>query len=103
MGALCGANINLVYMGWMAPGGAQPSSIQYAGVFGTAAAILAGSSDPTIALTFAVPFSMLGMLADQFVRTVNVVWVHAAEKAAEKGDLKKVRFYNFVPSFFVCF
>ena len=42
MGAMCGASINLVYMGWMAPGGAQPSSIQYAGIFGTAAAIMAG-------------------------------------------------------------
>ncbi|MCI8711485.1 MAG: PTS mannose transporter subunit IICD [Ruminococcus sp.] len=103
MGAMCGASINLVYMGWMAPGGAQPSSIQYAGIFGTAAAIMAGSSDPAIALTFAVPFSMLGMLADQFVRTVNVVWVHAAEREAKKGNMKMVRFYNFVPSFFVVF
>ena len=102
-GALCGASINLVYMGWMAPGGAQPSSIQYAGIFGTAAAIMAGLDDPSLALTFAVPFSMLGMLADQFVRTVNVAWVHAAERAAEKGNMKFVRFYNFVPSFFIVY
>lgn len=99
-GALCGAIINLVYMGWMAPGGAQPSSIQYAGIFGTASAILA-DADPTMALTFAVPFSMLGMLADQLVRTVNVAWVHAAEREMEKGNIKGVRFFNFVPSFFV--
>lgn len=102
MGAMCGAYINLVYMGWMAPGGAQPSSIQYAGIFGTAATILAGAS-PEISLTFAVPFSMLGMLADQFVRTVNVAWVHAGERCAEKGDMHGVRFFNFVPSFFTVF
>ena len=33
--------------------------------------------------------------------TINTIWVHMADKYAEQGNLKMVRFFNYVPSFFV--
>lgn len=33
--------------------------------------------------------------------SVNAIWVHMAEKQLEKGNYYAVRFYNYVPSFFV--
>lgn len=99
-GMLAGANIQLIYLGWISAGGTMPSNTIVAGIFGTAMTILSGA-DPTMAVTFAIPFSMLGLLLNQVYMTVNAVWIHQADKMLDNGNLKGVRFMNFVPSFFM--
>lgn len=100
LGMLAGANIQLIYLGWISAGGTMPSNTIVAGVFGTALTILAGA-DPSMAVTFAIPLSMLGLLLNQVYMTVNAAWIHQADKMLEKGNIKGVRFMNFVPSFFM--
>lgn len=100
LGMLAGANIQLIYLGWISAGGTMPSNTIVAGVFGTALTILAGA-DPSMAVTFAIPLSMLGLLLNQVYMTVNAAWIHQADKLLEKGNIKGVRFMNFVPSFFM--
>ena len=76
----------------------MPSNTIVAGIFGTAMTILSGAN-PTMAVTFAIPFSMFGLLLNQVYMTVNAAWIHQADKLLEKGNLRGVRFMNFVPSF----
>ena len=100
LGMLAGANIQLVYLGWINAGGVMPSNTMVAVIYGTALTILS-SADPKLAVTFAIPFSLLGLLMVQIYQTLNSFWVHKADKALEDGKIDKVRWLNFVPSFFV--
>lgn len=101
-GMLAGANIQLIYLGWISAGGTMPSNTIVAGIFGTAMTILSGA-DPTMAVTFAIPFSMLGLLQNQVYMTTNAAWIHQADKMLEKGNLRGVRLMNFLPSFCMAF
>lgn len=97
LGMMAGANIQLIYLGYISAGGTMPSNTIVAGVFGTAMTILSGA-DPKMAVTFAIPFSMLGLLLNQVYMTVNAAWIHQADKLLEKGNIRGVRLMNFVPS-----
>lgn len=97
LGMLAGANIQLIYLGWMSVGGTMPSNTMVAGIFGTAVTILAGA-DATMAVTFAIPFSMFGLLLNNIYMTVNAAWIHEADRQLEKGSLTGVRVMNFLPS-----
>lgn len=99
-GMIAGANIQLIYLGWISAGGTMPSNTIVAGIFGTAMTILSGA-DATMAVTFAIPFSMFGLLLNQIYMTVNSFWIHRADALLEKGNIRGVRLMNFVPSFFV--
>lgn len=100
LGMLAGANIQLVYLGWINAGGVMPSNTMVAGIYGTALTILS-SANPKLAVTFAIPFSLLGLLMVQIYQTLNSFWVHKADKALDEGKINQVRWLNFVPSFFV--
>lgn len=89
LGMLAGATINLVYIGWISAGGAMPSNIGIAGVYGTALTILA-KARPELAVTFAIPIGLLGVLQFQLQMTINSVWVHRLDRNAEKAELDKV-------------
>lgn len=101
-GMLAGANIQLIYLGFISAGGTMPSNTIVAGIFGTAMTILSGAS-PTMAITFAIPFSMFGLLLNQIYMTVNAAWIHRADKVLENGNIRGVRIMNFVPSFLMAF
>lgn len=101
-GMLAGANIQLIYLGWISAGGTMPSNTIVAGVFGSAMTILSGA-DPTMAVTFAIPFSMFGLLLNQVYMTVNAAWIHRADKYLDDGNIRGVRLMNFVPSFCMAF
>lgn len=101
-GMLAGANIQLIYLGYISAGGTMPSNTIVAGIFGTAMTILSGAN-PTMAVTFAIPFSMFGLLLNQVYMTVNAAWIHRADKLLDEGNIRGVRLMNFVPSFFMAF
>lgn len=99
-GMLAGAHIQLIYLGWISAGGTMPSNTIVAGIFGTAMTILSGA-DPVMAVTFAIPFSMFGLLLNQIYMTVNSFWIHRADNMLEKGNINGVRVMNYLPSFLV--
>ena len=100
LGMLSGATIQLVYLGWINTGGVMPSNTMVAGIFGTALTILSGAN-PKLAVTFAVPFSLIGLLMVEIYQSVNSFWVHKADAELAKGNIKAVRFLNYVPSLIV--
>lgn len=101
-GMLAGAHIQLIYLGYISAGGTMPSNTIVAGIFGTAMSILTGST-PEMAVTFAIPFSMFGLLLNQIYMTVNAAWIHRADGYLEMGSIRGVRLMNFVPSFCMAF
>lgn len=101
-GMLAGANIQLIYLGFISAGGTMPSNTIVAGIFGTAMTILSGAK-PEMAITFAIPFSMFGLLLNQIYMTVNAAWIHRADALLEKGNIRGVRIMNFLPSFCMAF
>lgn len=96
-GMKAAAYIQLTYLGWITAGGTMPGNLMVAGVFGTALTIISGAS-PNLAPTFAVPFSLLGILINQAYMTINAFWIHKADQYLEKGDIRKMRLMNYLPS-----
>ena len=101
-GVIIGAAIQLPYIAFISAGGTIPSDPGLAGVLGTAFAIV-GNVDPATAITIAIPFGLLGTVVWVMHMTIDVAFVHMADKAAEQGDLKKVCFLHVVPPQIVAF
>ena len=101
-GVIIGASIQLPYIAFISAGGTIPSDPGLAGVLGTAFAIV-GNVDPATAITIAIPFGLLGTVVWVLHMTIDVAFVHMADKAAEQGDLKKVCFLHVVPPQIVAF
>lgn len=85
-GALIGAAINLVYLGFISAGGSIPGDPALAGWIGTTIA-LAGGLSYGEALALAVPIGLLGTLVWNARMTVDSAFVHMADRAAEKADV----------------
>ncbi|RVU97493.1 hypothetical protein EII22_07665 [Coriobacteriales bacterium OH1046] len=87
-GTIAGAQINVLYLGWIGAGGALPSDIALAGVVGTAFAIT-GGIDANTAMALAVPVGLLGSVIWIVKMTLNTAYVRVAEKLAANGDTKR--------------
>lgn len=98
-GMKAAAYIQLAYLGWITAGGTMPGNLMVAGVFGTALTLLS-KANPSLAVTFAVPFSLLGILTWQAYMTLNSIWVHRGDKFLEQNNIMGLRLMNYVPSFF---
>ncbi|MBS6502131.1 MAG: PTS sugar transporter subunit IIC [Clostridium sp.] len=96
-GMQAAAYIQLTYLGWITAGGTMPGNLMAAGVFGTALTLISGA-EPSLAPTFAVPFSLLGILINQSYMTLNSFWIHKADKYLEEGNITGLRVMNYVPS-----
>lgn len=101
-GMMLAAAINLPYIGFITAGGSMPGNAMFAGSVGTAFGLVSGLPVEQV-MTISVLLGSVAVMAWNAYMTINSVWVHMAEKAAAKGNLKMVRFYNYVPSFFVSF
>ncbi len=97
VGMQAAAYINLAYLGWITAGGTMPGNLPVASVFGTAMTILSGAN-PSLAVTFAVPFSLFGILTFNLTMSLNALWVQRAEKYLEKENISAMRMMNFIPS-----
>lgn len=113
-GALIGATIQLIYMGQITVGGISSFDKCYAGVIATAVTMLSHQT-PEVGVTIAVTLGTLGLLASNATMTVNVAFVHMADKYIESGKTKFLWVYNWllpnlfcvlvygVPAFIVCY
>lgn len=87
-GAVIGATINLVYLGFMSAGGSMPADMGLAGVLGTAYAIV-GGLDTDTALALAVPIGILGTIVWAGRMTFDCFFVHMADKYIEEENITK--------------
>lgn len=101
-GCIIGATINLPYLAFISAGGTVPVDPGLAGSLGTALAMAAGV-EPSVAVTLAVPLGLLGTMIWVAHMTIDVFFVHLADKAAEEGNIDKICFYHVVPPQIVMF
>ncbi|ANK62118.1 PTS mannose/fructose/sorbose/N-acetylgalactosamine transporter subunit IIC [Loigolactobacillus backii] len=88
-GTIFGAAIQLPFLAWIGAGGAVPMDTALAGTLGTALG-MASNVSPSVAITLAVPISLIGTMIWVLHMTVDITFVHMADTAAEKGDLKRI-------------
>lgn len=101
-GAVIGATINLVYLGFMSAGGSMPADMGLAGVLGTAYAIC-GGLDADTALAIAVPIGILGTIVWAGRMTFDCAFVHMADKYIEKEQYGKIWRANVLYPQIMCF
>lgn len=94
-GAIIGATIQLLYMGQITVGGISSYDKTYAGVIATAVTIVSNQT-PEIGITLAVSLGTIGLLASNATMTVNVLFVHMADKYIEKGETKYIWVFNWL-------
>ncbi|OTO77329.1 MULTISPECIES: PTS mannose/fructose/sorbose/N-acetylgalactosamine transporter subunit IIC [unclassified Enterococcus] len=94
-GIIMGAQLELIFLGNVSLGGVMPSDITLGAIFGAAFAMITGS-DLTVAITLAVPISMLGTLLYTFMKMVITSLVPRFEKHIKEHNYKKfARLWNF--------
>lgn len=87
-GVMIGASIELVFLGSIMIGGSLPQDYAVGAVFGTAYAILLGKGSE-VAITLAIPISMLAVFINQVIIMVTSALVPKFDKYIENGEEKK--------------
>lgn len=100
-GLIIGATINTLFLGFISAGGTVASEPGIAGIVGTALTIITGSS-PSIAVSLAIPFGLVGTLLWNIRMTGNSFFVHKLDKVAATGDTKKMMLIQLVPAQIAC-
>ncbi|GAA0078975.1 PTS sugar transporter subunit IIC [Clostridium sp. CTA-5] len=95
-GALIGAGINVIYLGFISAGGAQMGDPAFAGYVGTALALIS-NLDIETAMAIAVPLGTIATILWIGKMTINSFFVHWADKEVEKGNIDAVGFINVIP------
>ncbi|HHY0013994.1 TPA: PTS mannose/fructose/sorbose/N-acetylgalactosamine transporter subunit IIC [Clostridioides difficile] len=95
-GAIIGAGINMIYLGFISAGGAQMGDPAFAGYVGTALAI-ASKLDVSTAMAIAVPLGTVATVLWIGKMTVNSFFAHWADREVQKGNVDRVAFINVVP------
>lgn len=101
-GAMIGATINLVYLGFMSAGGSMPADMALSGVLGTAFAIT-GNLDAKTALALAVPIGILGTIVWYGRMTLDSIFVHMVDKFIEEGKFNRIWQGNILLPQLLCF
>lgn len=98
-GMIIGANISLIFLGVIVPGGAVSTDVVFAGYLGTTLA-LAGNVDSEVAVSLAVPLGLIGAFTWNVWTTLGVPIGHLADSSASQGETKGIWIWNFiVPQF----
>lgn len=101
-GCIIGTAINLPYLAFISAGGTVAMDPALAGTLGTALGMAAGV-EPSVAVTLAVPIGLLGTIVWVLHMTVDITFVHMADKAAAEGNINKINFLHVVPPQIFCF
>ncbi len=96
-GIAIGANINVLYLGWISAGGSLPGDPGLAGYLGTAL-VLGGGLDIQAALALAAPLGLLGGLTWSLRMSLCSIIPHWADRFAEEGNIKGVARSNYIYS-----
>lgn len=92
-GAMVGASINLVYLGFISAGGSMPADMALAGTLGATFAIT-GNLDADTALALAVPIGLLGTLVWYCRMTFDSIFVHLGDKFVADEKYNKLWISN---------
>ncbi|HHY35099.1 MAG TPA: hypothetical protein GX510_05630 [Firmicutes bacterium] len=92
-GLLVGSTVQLMFIGVFIVGASIPPNPRLASILATALCILTGASTGE-ALTIVVPVSVLSQLLTTLFMTLNVFFLHWADKMAEEGKIVNIDLLN---------
>lgn len=87
-GVMIGASLEVIFLGVTQIGGALPSDSMTGAAFGTAFAILTNQG-VEVALSLAVPISILAVFINQICLFVRGTWLEKFNNYIEQGEFKK--------------
>ena len=90
---IIGAAVQILYIGLVAAGSNLPADDCLAGLIAIPIALKSGLS-PELAIAIAVPVGVMGDFVDQLRKTINVIFVHMADKYAEEGNTRQITLCN---------
>ena len=86
-GAICGATLQLVFLGVMGIGGTLPADAALGSIIGTAFAITMGQ-DVQVAMGFAVPVALIGSTFTFLGYLIRTLFTPVVARLVEKGNQK---------------
>jgi PTS system N-acetylgalactosamine-specific IIC component len=94
-GLVVGASYQLMQIGSMPVGGAQPPNAVIGGIMATVFAVNLNLTDPQAALGLAIPFALLGQYAVVMLFTVMSPLMSKADEMAKNADVKGIAKLNY--------
>jgi len=94
-GLIIGGSYQLMMIGSMPVGGAQPPNAVIGGIMATVFAITLGLDDPQAALGLSIPFAFLGQYSVILVFTITSPLMSKADKYAEEADTAGIERLNY--------
>ena len=88
-GIMLGGTLELIALGWMNVGAAQSPDSALASII-SAILVIVGQQSIATGIAIALPVAAAGQVLTVFARTITVVFQHAADKAAENGNLTAI-------------
>lgn len=93
-GIILGGTLELIALGWMNIGAAQSPDSALASTISTILVIV-GKQSIQHGIAIALPVAAAGQVLTVIVRTITVVFQHAADRAAEDANFDKIIFLHF--------
>lgn len=97
-GIIMGASLEVIFLGISGIGGAMPSDSMTGSIFGTAFAIL-NHQGVAVALSLAVPISLLAVFVNQLVIFIRGLLLSTFEKYAEEDKSKSIERLHYLSIF----
>lgn len=94
-GLIIGGSYQLMMIGSMPVGGAQPPNAVIGGIMATVFAITMNITEPQAALGLSIPFALLGQYAVVLVFTASSAFMSKADQYAENADTKSIERLNY--------
>ena len=94
-GLIAGATLELVWMGAVPVGGAQPPNVVVGGIIGSTFAILT-KTDPKVAVGIAIPFAVAVQACITLLFTFFSPVMHKADKYAEEANENGINRINYM-------
>ncbi|PPI86764.1 PTS mannose/fructose/sorbose transporter subunit IIC [Candidatus Pantoea edessiphila] len=88
-GIIIGGTLEMIALGWMNIGAAIAPDAALASIISTILVISGGQSKGA-GIALAIPLAAAGQVLTIIIRTITVAFQHAADKAAEKGNINMV-------------
>ncbi|PHM63811.1 PTS mannose/fructose/sorbose transporter subunit IIC [Xenorhabdus ishibashii] len=88
-GIIIGGTLEMIALGWMNIGAAVAPDAALASIISTIL-VIAGGQDVGAGIALAIPLAAAGQVLTIIVRTLTVGFQHAADRAAENGNLRAI-------------
>lgn len=100
-GIIIGGTLEMIALGWMNIGAAVAPDAALASIISTIL-VIAGHQSIGAGIALAIPLAAAGQVLTIIVRTITVAFQHAADKAADNGNLTAISRFFSVPASNAC-